>query len=202
MRGCKMQGKWRRSAAALALMAVLAATLTACGGSRLSNEKGDTGVTVETSGGGGSKPMRGLEAPLYAKGGSGVQGKITVIQSGDRWRLSITLFGLPPSSTYRLAFFDNGNCSSPNAFSAGKLWAPPGTPEGTRPDRWIPTFSAGQAGSIDAVTSLPNPGEHDESVFRKRSILVFAGMDVEELKPSVRNDVVACGVFDTIQTLF
>ncbi|MCL2873208.1 MAG: hypothetical protein FWF41_09635 [Betaproteobacteria bacterium] len=197
-----MQRKGWRSTAALAvvLSAVLAATLTACGGSRLSNEKDDTGIAVEMPG--GSKPMRGLEALLYAKGGSSAQGKIMVVQSGDRWRLSITIFGLPPSSTYRLAFFDNGNCSSPNAFSAGKLWPPPGTPEGTRLDRWIPTFSASQGGSIDAVTSLPNPSEQNESVFRKRSVLVFAGIDVQELKPSVRNDVVACGVFDTIQTLF
>jgi hypothetical protein len=148
------------------------------------------------------KSPRGLEARLIAKGGSSAQGRIAIDQKGDRWQLSITVFALSASSLYRVAFFDHGNCSSPNAFSAGKLWLPPGSPEGTRPDVWISSLYTDTLGNADVVMRLPNPAGHNEEVFRKRSVLVFAGSAVQELKPGAPNEVVACGVFDTIQTLF
>ncbi|MDR2710618.1 MAG: hypothetical protein LBB65_04725 [Burkholderiales bacterium] len=185
----------RKMRAGVAILAL--AVLTACGGNKLSNEPGNPVEDPDSN-----KPLRGLEAPLFSKGGSSAQGKITVSQSGNRWHLSIAIFGVPPASLYRVAFFDNGNCSSPNAFSAGKLWLPPGTPADIKPDKWISPVHASIAGGIDVVARLPNPEQRNEEVFRKRSVLVFAGNDVQELKPGVANDVVACGVFDTIQTLF
>ncbi|MDR0770811.1 MAG: hypothetical protein LBE75_06385 [Burkholderiales bacterium] len=187
-----MRSKTRKSAAGIALAAMVL-VLSACGGSTLSGASGDPP--------GDNKPLRGLAAPLFSKGGSSAQGKITIYQKDDRWQLSVTIFSLSPGASYRLAFFDNGNCSSPNAFSAGKLWSPPDMPEGIRPDKWIPLLHADTLGNLDAVTRLPNPGRHNEEVFRKRSVLVFVGDTVRELAPGVSNEVAACGVFDTIQTL-
>ncbi|MCL2296738.1 MAG: hypothetical protein FWC38_10440 [Proteobacteria bacterium] len=179
----------------LAFIAALA--LSACS----SNKPFDTS-SASAEKPGEKKQARGLAAPLFPKGGSSAQGKITVYQKGDRWQLSVTVFGLPPGATLRVAFFDNGNCSSPNAFSAGKLWLPPDAPEGTRPDKWISLFYTSVNGSLDAVTRLPNPGRHSEEAFRSRSVLVFADDNVQELKPGVPNNVVACGVFDTIEAFF
>jgi Cu/Zn superoxide dismutase len=178
-------------------MIASALVLSACGGSKLFDTSG-----AATEKPGEQKKVRGLEAPLLSKGGSSAQGKISIYQKDDRWQLSATMFSLPPGASYRVAFFDNGNCSSPNAFSAGKLWLPPDAPEGTRSDKWIPLFYSGVNGSLDAVTRLPNPGRHSEEAFRGRSVLVFADDRVQELKPGVPNNVVACGVFDTIQALF
>jgi len=189
------EGEKRRKVARGLIIALAVLMLTAC-----SNKPTDMRDTpVEKA---GESKLRGLAAPLFSKGGSSAQGKITIYQKDDRWLLSVSIFGLPPGASYRVAFFDNGNCSSPNAFSAGKLWLPPDTPEGTRPDKWIPPFYAGTNGSLDAAVRLPNPGQHSEEVFRKRSVLVFAGDAVQELKPGVPNEVAACGVFDTIQALF
>lgn len=189
----KIKASWR--AAALTLAAAL--VLGACSSGKLSNAPGSPVEMPPEK----ERQTRGLEAPLYSKGGSSAQGAITIYQKDDRWQLSITIFALPPATAYRLVFFDNGNCSSPNAFSAGKPWLPPDTPEGTRPDKWIPYMYADGRGNIDAVIRLPNPAQHSEEVFRKRSVLVFAGDKVTELKPGVPNEVVGCGVFDTIQTL-
>jgi Cu/Zn superoxide dismutase len=175
-------------------MVALAVVLGACS-SKSSLSPEDTGEQKD-------KKANSLEAPLYSKGGSGAQGTVTITQKGDRWLLTISLFSVSSGGAYRLAFFDNGNCSSPNAFSAGKLWLPPDAPGGTAADKWIPMVYSDPLGSLDAVMRLPNPGRHHEEVFRKRSILVFAGNDVQELQPGVPNNVVACGVFDTIQTLF
>jgi hypothetical protein len=147
------------------------------------------------------RQIHGLEAPLFPKGGSSAKGSISVYPRGERWVLSVSIVGLPPNTAYRVAFFDNGNCSSPNAFSAGKPWLPPETPEGTRADKWITTMHATMHGTIDSAVRLPNPSRHNEEVFRKRSVLVFIGEHVQELKPDIPNNVVACGVFDTIQSL-
>ncbi|MDR0247881.1 MAG: hypothetical protein LBI16_05775 [Burkholderiales bacterium] len=181
----------------LALMIVSALTLSACSGSKWFDTPD---ASAEKPG--EQKKVRGLAASLFSKGGSSAQGKITIYQRDDRWQLSVTAFSLPPGRPYRVAFFDNGNCSSPNAFSAGKLWLPPDTPEGIRSDKWIPLFYSDSIGGLDVVTRLPNPGKHSEEVFRNRSVLVFAGDTAQEPKPSVPNEVIACGVFDTIQTFF
>lgn len=188
------ENKAKRSVMVLALIIVSALVLGACSSNKPS------GVSAEKPG--EQKKLRGLEAPLFPKGGSSAQGKITIYQKDDRWQLSVTVFGLSPGASLRVAFFDHGNCSSPNAFSAGKLWLPPDAPEGTQPDKWITLFHTTANGSLDAVTRLPNPGRHSEEAFRSRSVLVFAGDTVQELKPGVPNGVVACGVFDTIQTFF
>jgi Cu/Zn superoxide dismutase len=187
------KGKRRWNAAGLALATML--ILAACSNNPV-NAPGPAENPEK------KKSLRGLEAHLIAKGGSSARGKVTINQKGDRWQLSITAFSLPPGLAYRVAFFDNGNCSSPNAFSAGKLWLPPGSPEGTRPDVWIPSLYTDTLGNADVVMRLPNPVGHDEEVFRKRSVLIFFGNTAQELKPGVPNEVVACGVFDTIQTLF
>ncbi|MDR2172639.1 MAG: hypothetical protein LBE32_00265 [Burkholderiales bacterium] len=186
------ENKVKRSVAVLTLIVASALILSAC------SSNNPASASAEKP----KEPIRGLEAPLFPKGGASAQGKITIYQKDDRWQLSVTVFGLPPGKSLRVAFFDHGNCSSPNAFSAGALWLPPDTPEGTRPDKWIPLFHTTANGSLDAVTRLPNPGRHTEEAFRSRSVLVFAGDTVQELKPGVPNGVVACGVFDTIQTFF
>jgi hypothetical protein len=166
--------------------------LAACGTPNTAVQKGDPNVKPETS----------LEAPLYSKGGSAVRGEVTISQHDDTWRLSVSLHAAMPDERFRVAFFDNGNCSSPNAFSAGKLWAPPDTPSDVDPGTWIPLIHSDFNGEANIVSlRLPNPGRHSLEVFRKKSVLIFQRRDVQVLKPGVKNDVAACGVFNTPASL-
>ncbi|MDR1529033.1 MAG: hypothetical protein LBS40_01215 [Burkholderiales bacterium] len=166
---------------------LLACFVAACGG-RSANMPADDSQPEQ------AKNM--LEARLIGKGGAGVRGTVTISAKGKYWLVSSTIGGAMPGD-YLIAFYDNGNCTSPNAFSAGKIWLPPDTPEGTKADAWIPPLSPNPStGSAQIVVRLPNPAEHGIAVFHHRSVLVFSGRKAEELKPDVRNDVVACGVFE------
>lgn len=148
------------------------------------------------------KPENMLEARMLPKGGSSIKGTITVAAKGKSWRVSVIVTGAPYGD-YRVAFFDNGNCTSPNAFSAGKIWMPPGIPEGTEADRWIPLLNPDPAtGNAQLTTRLPNPEGHGIDLFHNRSVLIFSGRNAEELAPGVRNDVVACGTFEVPTSLF
>jgi Copper/zinc superoxide dismutase (SODC). len=171
------------------LAAFTALLLAACGGKAaqapVENEPREKKETI-------------LRADLLSKGGSAVHGFVSVAARKDRWVVSANITGAT-FGDYRVAFFDNGNCSSPNAFSAGKLWAPPETP--SDPAIWVPLLTADTVGNMQTIARLPNPQRLDVSVFKKRSVLIFSGRNVSELKPGVRNEVVACGVFDTPSSL-
>ena len=139
-----------------------------------------------------------LRADVLGKGGAATHGFVSVSARKNRWVVSVNVTGVPPGD-YRVAFFDNGNCSSPNAFSAGKLWAPEGTKND--PATWIPLLTAEAIGKMQTIARLPNPERHGVEVFKKRSVLIFSGRQVEELKSGVSNGVIACGVFDTPSSL-
>ncbi|MDR0588090.1 MAG: hypothetical protein LBG61_03830 [Burkholderiales bacterium] len=145
-------------------------------------------------------PTDTMEASLVSKGGSSLRGHVIVAQKEDRFTLTVNVHSGTPGSRYQVAFFDNGNCSSPNAFSAGKLWLPPETP--ADPATWIPRVSidVGGSGSL-IVRSLPNPQRHPIAVFKNKSVLIFDGK-IAPLEPGVINDVIACGVFSVPKPFF
>jgi hypothetical protein len=143
-----------------------------------------------------------LEASLQQKGDSALTGEVTLAHSGDHWLISVNVSNGVPGTTYRVAFYSHGNCTSPNAFSAGKLWAPEKAPKDVDPATWIPAITADFNGNIVLVSKrLPNPASEPLSVFRDRAVLIFQGRKVEALQPDVPNDVVSCGVFGTPQSL-
>ncbi len=72
-----------------------------------------------------AKKPAAVEAGLAPIGGSAAQGSVIFSPRGDGVTMLVQLNGLAPGS-YRVLVHANGNCSSPNGFSAGPPWSPPG----------------------------------------------------------------------------
>ena len=127
---------------------------------------------------------------------SGVSGTVYVRESGDLLVVRVVM-QTDRSGTYRVVFHDNPNCSSPNAFSAGAPWSPPGA--SVPPGRLVPPAYAGTDGNVNLVARIRGVRIGD---LEKRSVLVFQGDDTTPPRPDVPNNVVACGVFTRSTSLF
>jgi len=128
--------------------------------------------------------------------GSAVSGTVFVRESGDLLVVRVTL-QTNAAGIYRAVFHANGNCSSPNAFSAGAPWSPPGAKVAAA--RLLPAVYASAEGDATLVARLRGVRMGD---LENRSVLVYAGDDTEPPKPDVPNNVVACGVFVRSTALF
>ena len=142
-----------------------------------------------------SGPSPGLVAPLRGLGAA-VSGKVRVIDRGDGITLLISAINMPIGE-YRVAFHQNGNCSSPNGFSAGPAWAPPGL----SPTTLVPSFMT--AGSLDgnAERSAYIKGVHTTGAngLAGRSVVLYAGSAIPEIRPGEPSSAFACGVFEPAQ---
>ena len=96
---------------------------------------------------------------------------------------------------YRIALHETPNCRSPNLFSAGPPWAPPGS---TKPaGDFLPGFLANAEGSQTGYVAYV-PGLYTERPpsLRGRSVVIHWGTSVNEAFPGQPNNRVACGVFE------
>jgi len=143
------------------------------------------------------REVPGAEARLRGIG-SAASGMVRVRETADYLLVQVELGGVGPG-TYRAVFHDTANCSSPNAFSAGAPWASPGARTGAA--QLIPLMNANIEGRAELVARLRGVKMGDGGMLN-RSVLIYAGTAVEPLKPDVRNNVVACGVFVKATSLF
>ncbi|HEX4884534.1 MAG TPA: hypothetical protein VFX05_10380 [Casimicrobiaceae bacterium] len=127
---------------------------------------------------------------------SSVQGTIRLRESGDLLVVSVDLANGRPGA-YRVVLHANGNCTSPNGFSAGAPWSPPGWKES--PLRLIPEATANINGMAQLLARIKGVRLGDAL---NRSVLVYEGTTPQVPQPDVRNNVVACGVFEPSKTLF
>jgi Cu/Zn superoxide dismutase len=132
----------------------------------------------------------GQEAEVRGIGGSAVSGKIRVIDRADGATVLISLMNVPIGD-FRIAVHTDPNCSSPNGFSAGPAWAP----AGRKPEDLVPPERANSENYVEA--SLRVRGLHASGAdgVAGRSVIVYAGSKIEPIRPGVRNDAIACGVF-------
>ena len=127
-----------------------------------------------------------LEAVLRPVGGSAVHGRVTLGPAGMGLGISFELYGAMPGS-YRVAIHENGICSSPNGFSAGKPWR-----GGSGGEPVVASVLVGNEGTASAMRTFPGVAADR---LAGRSVVVHAGsassLDAEPDRP---NDRVACGV--------
>ncbi len=135
----------------------------------------------------------GQLAVLRPIGGSAVQGKVRVIDRGDGATVLISGMSFP-QGPYRLAFHERGNCTSPNGFSAGAPWAPAAS--GKRPQDLVPVQYANSENRVETELRIPNLHANGTDGVAGRSVVLYAGKDVPEIRPNVPNDAIACGVFE------
>ncbi|HQU49153.1 MAG TPA: superoxide dismutase family protein [Casimicrobiaceae bacterium] len=178
----------RPHARALALWG-MAAALAACGSATGPLEMPDN-----------SKRERGpgVEAVLAPVNGSAAQGTLKMVERNGALTVVGAVNNLMPG-VYRFAVHERGNCSSPNGFSAGKPWAPPGFP---RPaGEMLPEIMIGSNGNgvISATlrgVTLPAPDGVEG-----RSVVVHAGARVDDnVVPGVPNRLVLCGVLGPVRS--
>lgn len=152
-----------------------------------------------TGGGGGSnseqakKTDMGQQAVLRAIGGSAVQGKVRVIDRGDGAVVLISGTSFPVGP-YRLAFHERANCTSPNGFSAGPPWAP--TTTGKSPRDIAPIQYANSENRVETELRIPKLHANGPDGVAGRSVVLYAGNEVAEIRPNVPNAAIACGVFE------
>lgn len=176
------------------LTLVLVALVAACSGSGMNwfGRGGDsTGATP--------REVPGVEARLVALG-SGINGMVRVRESGDILVVRADFGNLMPGVDYRIVFHENGNCSSPNGFSAGAPWSPPGFKG--NPSQMIPVVRANTEGNGVITARLRGLSLGGPTGLVKRSVIVYQGFEAQPLKPDVRNNAAACGVFQPATTLF
>ena len=164
--------------------------LAACG-SRYGSY-GDTGAPEPT------RTDSSQQAVLRAIGGSAMSGKVRVIDRGDYASILVSLLNVPQGA-FRIAIHETPNCSSPNGFSAGRAWAPPSS--GKTPQELIPIQYGNIEQRIELELRIRGLHANGPDGVAGRSIVLYAGTRIEEIRPDVRNDAMACGVFEPTRLL-
>ncbi len=146
---------------------------------------------------GGSAPeaaqrtVPGVEAPLSPSNGAAGQGSARLVVRGDDLLLLVTVNSLV-QGPYRVSIHERGNCSSPNAFSAGAPWAPPGSPRAAVD--LFPELTVRETGNAQMTTTVRGVRVSVDEL-RDKSIVVSMGTTVEaQALPGVPNRRVLCGV--------
>jgi superoxide dismutase, Cu-Zn family len=139
----------------------------------------------------------GLSAKMAPMNGSAANGSVAIGQTGSGIVINVHVQGLP-MMRYRVVIHANGNCSSPNGFSAGPPLVLPGEAQHV-----LASAGTGFPISDGALTMILRiPGVRLDGILGK-SVIVHAG-DSSSLDavPDVSNDRVACGVLAPAVPLF
>ena len=140
----------------------------------------------------------GQQAALRAIGGSAMSGKIRVIDRGEGAIVLVSATNVPQGA-YRIAFHETPNCSSPNGFSAGPAWAPAST--GKQPQDLVPTQYSNTEAIVESELRIAGLRATGTNGVAGRSVVVYAGPKVTEVRPDVPNAAIACGVFEPSRPL-
>jgi len=141
----------------------------------------------------------GQVAVLRAIGGSAVSGKIRVIDRGDGASVLVSVINVP-TRTYRLVFHERGNCTSPNGFSAGAPWAPAAA--GKPAEDLLRVQYANAESIVESESRIRGLHAVGPDGVAGRSVMLYAGSVVTVPRPDVPNAAIACGVFETAQSIF
>jgi len=135
-------------------------------------------------------------AKLSPKNGSAVNGTVSFVQRGGKVVVVAEMHELAPGP-HSMYIHEGGNCSSPNAASAGKVWALVGAPSGRVRVGNLPELVAGTEGNASVAADLGGISVGDGSPLDivGRAVVVHSGINPDP-RPEfgVRNGWLACGV--------
>jgi Cu-Zn family superoxide dismutase len=133
-------------------------------------------------------------ATLIGSNGSVVGGIVRFVPRDDGIGVAVYATALPPG-TFRVVIHARGNCSSPNAFSAGSPWSPAGVPP------MVLTIAANPEGHATLSTRVRGYRlDGADGVIGKAVVLHEANGSLEA-QPDVPNGRIACGVIGPMRTL-
>jgi len=138
------------------------------------------------------------QAVLRAIGGSALAGRIRVIDRGDGASVLVSLINVP-QGPYRIAFHETPNCSSPNGFSAGPLWTPPAAAK--PPQDLIGIQYGNPEAHVEAELRVRGLQANGVNGVAGRSVVLYTGSQVTDIRPDVPNAAIACGVFEQTRQL-
>lgn len=140
----------------------------------------------------------GLVAHLRGMG-SAATGAVYIFDARDGVQVQLSLANLLPG-TYRIALHE-GNCKSPNFFSAGPAWAPPGWTK--PPGELLPSFWANMEMNVNNYVAYVS-GVRTEGPLslRGRSVVLHYGEKITDAFPGQPNNRMACGVLEPAESLF
>lgn len=140
----------------------------------------------------------GLVANLRSSS-SAATGSVRAYEYRDGVQVQLAVYNLFPGQ-YRIAFHETPNCRSPNLFSAGRPWAPPGAAKPAA--ELLPGFLANDDGSETGyVVYVPGLHIDREPSLRGRSVVIHRGTSVGEAIPGQPNNRMACGVFEWTEAI-
>lgn len=147
------------------------------------------------------KPAMGV-AKLTPKNGTTVRGIVSFRQNGDKVDVAGDFFELY-SGGHSLYIHEVGNCSSPNAASAGPVWNVPGNTSGRRTGE-LRQLRVGSEGHAEFSYSLSDisvgTGRPNDVI--GHSVVVHATVDPDpKAEFGVRNGWLACGVIQRTEGL-
>lgn len=139
-------------------------------------------------------------APLQAKSGSQVAGTIFFTQQGSGLRVVARVSGLKPNQEHGFHVHETGDCSAPDATSAGGHFNPTGQPHGSQamPHHGgdMPSLKADAMGNAEAtftVEGVTLAGATDGVV--GKAVIVHAKADDYKTQPTGDSGGrIACGV--------
>ena len=141
----------------------------------------------------------GLEAHLVPKGSTAL-GVARIYDTRDGVSFQMQLINVP-TGTYRVALHEKGNCSSPNLFSAGPAWAPPGS--GKSGADLFPSFNVNSDGDKPSyVTTIRGAHTEGPQSLRGRLVVVYYGDEITDAFPGQPNNRIACGVLQSVKPMF
>ena len=136
----------------------------------------------------------GLVAPMHSKT-SAVIGTVRVFDARDGVTLQAFFSNLLPG-TYRIALHERGNCTSPNLFSAGRAWAPPGFAKAL--GDLLPPFVTNSEGTeASFVASIAGVSTDGPTSIRGRSVVLHWGSSVDDAFPGQPHNRLSCGVLES-----
>ena len=136
-----------------------------------------------------SEPPTMAEARFRAIGGSSLTGATILSAYDGGVRMQVNFNGRAPGQ-YRVMIHATGNCSSPNGFSAGPPWAPPGVP---LKEEGFPILKNDDSASF--VVRLAGYRIDGPDGVLGRSVVVHDGaLGSLAAEPGVPNNRIACGV--------
>jgi Cu/Zn superoxide dismutase len=140
-------------------------------------------------------PDPGVGAQLQPVSGSAVKGFASFKAYDGGVDVAINVSGTP--GTVRVVIHSTGNCTSPNGFSAGPPWVPPGAAGPLMIRIAISDYLYGIASA-----RLPGIKIDGPDGIRGKSVVVHLGASSPlDAEPNVPNNRIACGVIQTNKPL-
>ncbi|MEO7151969.1 MAG: superoxide dismutase family protein [Burkholderiaceae bacterium] len=147
---------------------------------------------------GGSMPS--AIASLAPTQGSATAGEVRYTLQGTRLAVTARVSGLKPNQVHGFHVHEKGDCSSPDAMSAGGHFNPSGAPHGAAPAAHhagdMPSLTADAQGNAQASFRIDgNLGGDAASSFVGKAVIVHAMPDDYATQPTGNSGArLACGV--------